>query len=223
MAIDRKTIKLKNAKKHSPSSQRWLRRQLNDPFVEEAKKQGYRSRAAFKLIEMAEKHSLFKDKKSVVDLGSTPGGWSQVCRQMLPKSGRVVAIDINDMAPIPDVEFLKMDFSQGDAPEQLISYLNGRVDVVLSDMAAPATGHTATDHLKIMGLVEMALDFAEAVLNDEGHFVAKVLQGGTEKKLLDRLKKNFAKVSHSKPSASRSDSSEMYVVALHFRGNKSQD
>ena len=202
------------------ASRRWLERQLNDPYVARAKREGLRSRAAFKLIEIDDKAKLLKPGAKVVDLGAAPGGWSQVAakRVRAGNGGRVVAIDLLAMDPLPGVDFLQLDFLDPDAPERLKALLGGPADVVLTDMAANATGHRATDHLKIMGLAEAAAEFAREVLKPGGAFLAKVLQGGTEVELLASLKRDFASVKHVKPAASRSDSAELYVLATGFRG-----
>jgi len=205
------------AQGRSLSSQRWLERQLNDPYVARAKREGYRSRAAFKLAEIDDKHRILKGGARVVDLGAAPGGWSQVAAKRVGATGRVVAIDILEMQPIPGVEFLQLDFLAPSAPEELKSLLGGPADVVLSDMAANATGHRATDHLKIMALVEAAAEFARDVLKPGGVFLSKVIQGGTEAALLAALKRDFASVKHVKPAASRADSAELYVLAVGFR------
>ena len=214
-------VRVKTGKSRTLSSKLWLERQLNDPYVARAKREGYRSRAAYKLIEIDDKHRVLKPGGRVVDLGAAPGGWSQVAaaRTGTAKSkGRVIAIDILDMPAIPGVEFAKLDFLDPDAPEKLTQMLGGRADVVLSDMAANATGHRKTDHLKIMALVEAGLEFAREVLAPGGAFIAKVLQGGTEGQLLADLKRDFAIVKHIKPAASRADSAELYVLATGFRG-----
>lgn len=215
-------VQLKTAKGRSLSSQRWLERQLNDPYVAAAKREGYRSRAAYKLQEMDDKHRFLKPGHVVVDLGAAPGGWSQVAAERVKSGegrGKVVALDINPMADLAGATVLHMDFLDEKAPERLIAALGGaKADVVLSDMAAPATGHTRTDHLRIMGLVEAAADFACEILSPGGAFLAKVLRGGTERELLERLKRDFATVKHVKPPASRSDSAELYVLAMGFRG-----
>lgn len=214
------TQRVKTASRRSASSTRWLERQLNDPYVAEARQRGYRSRAAFKLAEMDERHGLLRPGARIVDLGAAPGGWTQVAVERCP-GGRVVAVDLNPVEPVAGAVFLHADFLAEDTPARLREALGGRADVVLSDMAAPATGHAATDHLRIMGLCEAAADFALDVLAPGGAFVAKVLQGGTEAALLARLKRAFAKVRHAKPPASRSDSAELYVVATGFRGEAS--
>ncbi len=200
-----------------PSSTRWLERQLNDPYVAAAKSKGYRSRAAFKLIELDEKFNLFKGSATVLDLGAAPGGWSQVARSRIGKKGRVVAADILEMDAIPGVEFLKLDLLSAEAPAAIRNALAGPADVVLSDMAAPTTGHRATDHLRTVALFEAALETAEDVLKDGGAFVGKVFQGGAAPDLLTRLKKRFREVKHFKPPASRAESVELYLVALGFR------
>jgi 23S rRNA (uridine2552-2'-O)-methyltransferase len=208
-------------KGRSVSSKRWLERQLNDPYVARAKVEGLRSRAAFKLAEIDDRHHLLKPGRSVVDLGAAPGGWSQVAARRVVSDegkGRVVAIDVLPMDPIAGVAFVQLDFLDKAAPARLRDMLGGPADVVLSDMAANATGHRRTDHLKIMALAEAAADFARAVLKPGGAFLAKVLQGGTEASLLADLKRDFAAVRHVKPAASRTDSAELYVLATGFRG-----
>jgi 23S rRNA (uridine2552-2'-O)-methyltransferase len=213
-------VKLRT-KGRSVSSKRWLERQLNDPYVARAKTEGLRSRAAFKLAEIDDRHHLFKPGRSVVDLGAAPGGWSQVAARRVGADegrGRVVAIDLLPMEPIAGVGFAQLDFLDPSAPQRLRDMLGGPADVVLSDMAANATGHRRTDHLKIMGLAEAAAEFARAVLKPGGAFLAKVLQGGTEATLLTDLKRDFATVRHVKPAASRTDSAELYVLAMGFRG-----
>jgi 23S rRNA (uridine2552-2'-O)-methyltransferase len=206
------------SKRKSLSSKLWLERQLNDPYVARAKREGFRSRAAFKLIEIDDKHHVLNGGARVVDLGAAPGGWSQVAVKRVGPRGRVVGIDILPMDPIAGVEFAEIDFLDPDAPDKLKAMLGGPADVVLSDMAANATGHRPTDHLKIMALVEAAAQFAGEVLKDGGAFLAKVIQGGTEATLLATLKRDFASVKHVKPAASRSDSAELYVLASGFRG-----
>jgi 23S rRNA (uridine2552-2'-O)-methyltransferase len=215
-------VRLKGARKHTASSQRWLERQLNDPYVAAAQREGRRSRAAFKLAEIDDKHRFLKPGLRVVDLGAAPGGWSQIAAertQSLSGNGQVVAIDISEMEPLPGVEVIHLDFMDADADDRLKALLrDGRADVVLSDMAAPTIGHARTDHLRIMGLAEAAAHFAFDVLVPGGVFLAKVLQGGTERELLDLLKRKFATVRHVKPPASRADSAELYVLAMGFRG-----
>jgi 23S rRNA (uridine2552-2'-O)-methyltransferase len=210
-------VRLKNAKSHKHSSQLWLRRQLNDPYVARAKREGFRSRAAFKLSEIDDKQHFLKSGARVVDLGAAPGGWSQVAAKRVGAQGRVIAIDVLEMAPVAGVEFLHFDFLDPRAPKKLKDLLGGLADVVLSDMAANATGHRPTDHLKIMALVEAATEFAREVLEPGGVFLCKVIQGGTESALLAALKRDFAGVKHVKPAASRADSSELYLLATGFR------
>ncbi|MEM7222480.1 MAG: RlmE family RNA methyltransferase [Pseudomonadota bacterium] len=211
-------VRVKTAKRRSTSSTRWLQRQLNDPYVSAAKDAGYRSRAAFKLIEIDDKLGLLKPGLRVVDLGAAPGGWSQVAAQRVGARGQVVAVDLSPIEPIEGVEILSGDLHELETAERLKAALAGPADLVLSDMAAPSTGHAATDHLRIIGLVEAAHLFAQEVLAPGGGFLAKVLQGGTEASLLAELKRDFAKVRHIKPPASRSDSAELYVAANGFRG-----
>ena len=213
--------RVKTARKRSLSSTLWLERQLNDPYVARAKREGYRSRAAYKLLEMEERHHLFKPGQRIVDLGAAPGGWSQIAAARVKAKegrGRIVAVDLLDMEPIPGVDFAVLDFNDEDAPERIKVMLGGQADGVLSDMAANATGHKQTDHLKIVALAELAADFAGEALAPGGFFVAKVLQGGTEGQLLARLKRDFASVRHVKPAASRAGSAELYVLATGFRG-----
>ena len=216
---DERRLKVRvKSKRKSLSSKLWLERQLNDPYVARAQREGMRSRAAFKLVEIDDKHHLLKPGARVVDLGAAPGGWSQVASKRVGQKGRVVAIDVLDMDEISGVEFAKIDFLDADAPDKLKAMLGGPADVVLSDMAANATGHRPTDHLKIMALVEAAAEFASEVLAPGGSFLAKVIQGGTEGALLAMLKRDFATVKHVKPAASRADSAELYVLATGFRG-----
>ena len=215
-------VRVKKTLQRSSSSQRWLERQLNDPYVAAAQREGYRSRAAYKLMEIDDKERLLKPGKRVLDLGAAPGGWSQIAAERVKAvdgKGQVVAIDLLDMEPIAGVQFIKLDFMDETAPGRLKAMLrDGGADIVLSDMAAQGTGHARTDHLRIMGLAEAAADYACEVLTPGGAFVCKVFQGGTERDLLDLLKKSFAKVKHVKPPASRAESAELYVVALGFRG-----
>ncbi|WP_029042482.1 RlmE family RNA methyltransferase [Cucumibacter marinus] len=214
--------RVKTARGRTVSSTRWLERQLNDPYVAKAKLEGRRSRAAYKLIELNEKHKLVKPGMRIVDLGCAPGGWCQMAAEIVgadPDDPRIVGIDYLDMDPIPGVIFLKKDFNEEDAPQALIDALGGhKADLVLSDMAAPTTGHRATDHLRIIALVELAADFAIEVLAPGGAFVAKVFQGGTEHELLAMLKKHFRSTFHAKPPSSRQDSAETYLVATGFKG-----
>jgi 23S rRNA (uridine2552-2'-O)-methyltransferase len=213
--------KLKDEKRRTLSSRTWLERQLSDPYVARAKREGYRSRAAFKLIEIDDKFHLFKPGACVVDLGAAPGGWSEIAARRVGATGRVIALDILDMKPITCVDFIKLDFLDPIAPERLRALLGDhagrKVDVVLSDMAANATGHRQTDHLRIMALAEAAAAFAGEVLGPGGAFLCKVLQGGTEAALLAELKRDFSSVKHVKPPASRTDSAELYLLARGFR------
>lgn len=212
------STRLKTAEGRSTASQRWLTRQLNDPYVKAAKERGLRSRAAFKLLEMDERLKLLKPGMRVVDLGAAPGGWTQVAVQVVGPRGQVVAIDILPMDPVPGATVLQGDFQEAEAEERTIDAMGGRADVVLSDMAPNTTGHQATDHLRIMALAEIGLDFARRVLAPGGAFIAKVLQGGTTGEMLATLKRDFTTVRHMKPPASRKDSAELYVVATGFRG-----
>jgi 23S rRNA (uridine2552-2'-O)-methyltransferase len=220
----RATVRVKTARGRTVSSQRWLQRQLNDPYVAEAKKRGYRSRAAFKLLQLDDQFRFLRPGGRVVDLGAAPGGWTQVAVERTKADGRggkggvVVGIDLTPVEPIAGATVLAKDFYDDDAPSMLIERLGGPADVVLSDMAASATGDPQIDHLRIMALAEAAHDFARQVLKPGGSFVAKVLRGGTERTLLEQLKRDFAKVRHVKPDASRADSAEMYVVGTGFRG-----
>jgi 23S rRNA (uridine2552-2'-O)-methyltransferase len=213
-------VRVKSGRGRTLSQKLWLERQLNDPYVARAKREGLRSRAAFKLREIDDKFHLLKPGGRVVDLGAAPGGWSQVAAQRVQAAegrGRVVAIDLLPMEPIAGVDFMQLDFLDHDAPERLKALLGGEADLVLSDMAANATGHRRTDHLKIMALVEIAAAFAREVLKPGGAFLCKVLQGGTEAALLAELKRDFTAVKHVKPAASRPDSAELYVLATGFR------
>ena len=209
--------RLKTAKGRKVSSTRWLERQLNDPYVRKAKAENYRSRAAYKLIELDERFSLLNGVKSVVDLGIAPGGWSQVVRRKAPQA-RIVGIDLLPTDPIEGVEILRMDFMDEAAPDSLRDALGGPADLVLSDMAANTVGHQQTDHLRTMALVEAAFEFATEVLRPGGAYVAKVLAGGADSQLVAGMKRHFATVKHAKPPASRKDSSEWYVVAQGFKG-----
>ncbi len=214
------TVKLKDGRYHSSSSNRWLERQLNDPYVQEAKRLGYRSRAAFKLIQLDEKYKFLSKNKVIVDLGCAPGGWSQVASLKLKGTGKLVGLDILPTEPLEGATFVCQDFTEEGATEKLLELLGGeRANVVMSDMAANTTGHQQTDHLRTIGLVEAAYDFAKTVLAEDGIFIAKVFQGGAEGGLLSDMKKNFKKVSHYKPDASRDKSPECYVVAQGFKGN----
>ena len=242
------TVRVKTAKGRKLASTRWLQRQLNDPYVEEAKRQGYRSRATFKLLEIDDKYHLLKLGGVVVDLGAAPGGWSQVAVARVKadtgegqsdekagekegakaggkkaRKGRVVAADLNEIEPVAGARFMQVDVTDGEAGEMIRDALGGAaVDVVLSDMAASSTGHRQTDHLRVIALAEAALDIAEDVLKPGGAYLAKMLQGGATGDLLTRLRQNFAKVSHVKPKASRQDSAEVYVLAMGYRGPGSQ-
>jgi 23S rRNA (uridine2552-2'-O)-methyltransferase len=222
--------RLKDQKRRTASSRAWLTRQISDPYVARAKREGFRSRAAFKLAEIDDRYKLLKPGACVVDLGAAPGGWSEIAARRVGAGGRVVALDILEMKTIPGVEFLQLDFLDRSAPARLEALLGGngegkgqakveaKADVVLSDMAANATGHRQTDHLRIMALAEAAADFARQVLAPGGAFLCKVLQGGTEATLLAELKRDFASVKHVKPPASRADSAELYLLAKGFRG-----
>jgi 23S rRNA (uridine2552-2'-O)-methyltransferase len=213
--------RLKTARKRTLSSQKWLERQLNDPYVARAKREGYRSRAAYKLLEIDDKYGLLKPGQRVVDLGAAPGGWSQIAATRVGSvhgKGRVVGIDLLPIDPLPGVDFIELDFLDEAAPQRLVDLLGGPADIVMSDMAANTTGHKKTDHLRIMGLAEAAIHFAREIMAPGGAFIAKVFQGGTENQLLNDLKRDFATVRHVKPAASRADSSELYVMATGFRG-----
>ena len=215
--------RLKTARSRTLSSQKWLERQINDPYVARAKREGYRSRAAYKLIEIDQKYKLLKPGQRIVDLGAAPGGWSQVAARKIGLAegrGRIVAIDLLPIEPMAGVDFLELDFLDEKAPDVLISRLGGQADLVMSDMAANTTGHKKTDHLRIMGLAEAAADFARQILAPGGAFLAKVFQGGTEGGLLVDLKRVFEQVRHVKPAASRADSAELYVLATGFRGRQ---
>jgi 23S rRNA (uridine2552-2'-O)-methyltransferase len=213
-------VQVKTGGRRTLSSKLWLDRQLNDPYVARAKREGFRSRAAYKLIEIDDKQSLLRLGASVVDLGAAPGGWSQVVAKRVGAAegrGHVVAVDLLDMMPIPGVQFMRLDFLDASAPDAIKGLLGGPADLVLSDMAANATGHRPTDHIKIMALAEAAAEMAHDVLKPGGGFLCKVLQGGTEATLLAQLKRNFASVKHVKPAASRADSAELYLLARGFR------
>ncbi|MBU6234986.1 MAG: RlmE family RNA methyltransferase [Alphaproteobacteria bacterium] len=211
-----RTQRVKSGKGRKTSSAKWLSRHINDPYVHEANKQGLRSRAAFKLMEMDERLKLIKPGMRVVDLGSAPGGWSQVLGHK--KAAHVAALDILPMEPLPGVNFIQMDFTDDDAPEKLKAIMGGPADLVLSDLSPNTTGHKRTDHLRMMALVEMAWLFASEVLKPGGAFVAKVFQGGTEGDLLSQIKPRFVTVKHIKPPSSRQESSEVYLVAQNFKG-----
>jgi 23S rRNA (uridine2552-2'-O)-methyltransferase len=216
-------VRVKTAGKRSMSSKLWLERQLNDPFVAAAKREGWRSRAVYKLIELDERFHLLKPGQKIVDLGAAPGGWAQYAAkkvQSVTGKGKVVGIDLLDIEPIAGVEFTVMDFLAEDAPERLKQMLGGEADGVMSDMAANTTGHKKTDHLRIVHLADLAIEFAREVLAPGGFFIAKLFQGGAEGELLTALKRDFAVVRHVKPKASRADSAELYVLATGFRGSR---
>jgi 23S rRNA (uridine2552-2'-O)-methyltransferase len=214
-----KHVRVKTAKGRKKSSTQWLQRQLNDPFVRRAKEEGYRSRAAFKLTGIDDKFRLFdKSVEYVVDLGAAPGSWAQVAVRLSKNNAKVIGIDLQEMEPLEGAEFIVGDFEELEALEELESKMQGKADVIMSDMAARACGHVQTDHLRIMNLCELALDFAIDWLKPEGKFVAKVLRGGAEHDLLKKLHKHFKVVKHFKPAASRSDSAESFVVATGFKG-----
>ena len=218
------SVKLRTAKGRKTASTRWLQRQLNDPYVEEAKRRGFRSRSAFKLIEIDDKYRFLKPGMRVVDLGAAPGGWSQIAAERVGAAegrGQVVAVDLVDIEPVPGVELLNLDVSEDVALERIKAALkSGRADIVLSDMAPASTGHRSTDHIRVVALVEAALDLAEELLAPGGTFLAKVFQGGAGQELVARLKRSFAKVQHVKPKSSRPESPEIYVLATGFRGSR---
>ncbi|MGF7161884.1 23S rRNA (uridine2552-2'-O)-methyltransferase [Rhodoligotrophos appendicifer] len=215
------TVRVKSAKKRSLSSKLWLERQLNDPYVAEAKRLGYRSRAAFKLEEIDKRYRILKPGMRIVDLGAAPGGWSQVAARKIGAEkgrGKLLAVDINEFEAVPGAQSMIIDFLDPEAPNRILEAMGGEADLVMSDMAAPSTGHSRTDHLKIMALCEAALELAYDVLSPKGAFLAKVLQGGAENDLLSGMKRSFETVRHVKPQASRADSAELYVLATGFRG-----
>lgn len=211
-------MRLKTARGRTNSSARWLQRQLNDPYVAEAKRLGYRGRAAFKLKEINERYKILNGAKRIVDLGCAPGGWLQVITEELGKNIELIGLDLQEVEPVEGAEVLLMNFLDEGADLKLMEKLSGPVDIVLSDMANSATGHKATDHIKTMALCEAALDFAIKVLAPDGKFVAKVLQGGSDAELLKLMKKHFKKVTHAKPPSSRKGSTEWFVVAQGFKG-----
>ncbi|MDR0809767.1 MAG: RlmE family RNA methyltransferase [Gemmobacter sp.] len=223
-------VKVKTAKGRKLSSTLWLERQLNDPYVQRAKREGYRGRAAFKIMELDDRYGFLKPGARVVDLGCAPGGWCQVAvprvnalgESAKKLQGRVIGIDLQEVEPIAGAELHQLDFLSDEADEKVKAWLGGRADVVMSDMAASASGHKGTDHLRIIALIEAALAFAFDVLEDEGTFVAKVLAGGAENEMQALLKRNFRKVANVKPPSSRSDSSEKFVVAMGFRGRQTE-
>jgi 23S rRNA (uridine2552-2'-O)-methyltransferase len=217
-------VTVKTGGKRKLSSKLWLERQLNDPYVAQAKRDGYRSRAAYKLIEIDDKYRILKPGLSVVDLGAAPGGWSQIAARRVGAvdgKGKVVAIDLLEMPEIAGVTFAQLDFLEQSAPEKLTAMIGGRADVVMSDMAANTTGHRKTDQLRILGLIEGAAAFASEVLNPGGTFLAKAFQSGADAELLAQLKRDFSSVRHVKPASSRQDSSERYLLATGFRGQRS--
>ncbi|HTV90000.1 MAG TPA: RlmE family RNA methyltransferase [Stellaceae bacterium] len=212
-------MRVRTARRRSPSSTEWLQRQLNDPYVAEAQRRGYRSRAAFKLIQLDARFHLLAAGRIVVDLGCAPGGWTQVAAERVGPRGKIVGIDLDAMHPVPGATILQGDFRDPAVAAQIRAALGGHpADLVLSDMAAPATGHAATDHLRIVGLAEDAFALAETLLRPGGAFIAKVFQGGAEGQLLTALKRAFAELRHAKPAASRTESAETYVVARGYRG-----
>ncbi len=220
-----KRLKVRTAKKRKQSSTIWLKRQLNDPYVVKAKMDGYRSRATYKLLEINERFKLLKPGMTVVDLGAAPGGWSQAAAKIVKSDEQdannlVLAVDILDIEEIPGVIFIKKDFFEDDAVEVIAKAVGGKANVVISDMAANTTGHNATDHIRIMCLCEQAFNLALTILKPGGHFVAKIFRGGTETELLNKVKLNFSIVKHFKPSASRKESSEFYLIALNKKDNK---
>ncbi|MBN9164758.1 MAG: RlmE family RNA methyltransferase [Myxococcales bacterium] len=207
------------------SSRRWLERHINDPYVQRAKLEGYRARAAFKLLEIDEKHNILAGARRIIDLGAAPGSWSQIAAKVTDSTDadpRVAAIDFLEMDPLPGVTILQMDFLDPEAPHKLIEAVGGTPNLVISDMAAPTTGHRQTDHLRTMHLCEVAAHFAVEVLAEGGHFLAKTFQGGTERDLLNMLKQNFRQVIHVKPGASRAESVEMFLLAKGFKGRKAR-
>lgn len=220
-------VRVKTSKGRKIGSTLWLQRQLNDPYVAKARAEGFRSRAAYKIQELDERYKLFHKGQRIVDLGAAPGGWSQVAAPIVGSTEEkplIVGIDYLEMAPIPGVILLQKDFNDEDAPAALMAALGGhKADIVMSDMAAPTTGHRATDHIRIIALVELAADFAVRVLAPGGTFIAKVFQGGTEHELLAILKRNFATTIHAKPKASRADSAETYLLARGFKGEQADE
>ncbi len=213
----RAAVRVRAISQRSESSRQWLQRQLNDPYVAAAKKDGYRSRAAYKFLQLDEQFDLLRPAQRVIDLGAAPGGWCQVVMKKIGGKGKLVALDLLPIAPLGGAEIVQMDFLDDDAPEKLKSLLGGKADLVLSDMAPSATGHARTDHIRIMALAEAAAYFAVEILTPGGAFICKFFQGGAEKELLELLKKHFTKVKYAKPPASRKESSETYLVAIGFR------
>lgn len=215
--IRAKSVRLKKARGRKISSQKWLQRQLNDPYVQQAHELNYRSRAAFKLLQLSEKYKFLKPGMTIVDLGAAPGGWAQITLELLKGRSKIIGIDLLEIDPLEGAVFLKGDLTDASMQEQLRTLTPEGVDVVLSDMAASTTGHSQVDHLRTRLLAESAFSFAKSVLKPGGSFVCKVFEGGTHKELLDQLKSHFQDIKHMKPPASRKESPEMYVVALHFR------
>lgn len=213
-------VRVKSARGRKPSSTRWLQRQLNDPYVAEANRLGYRTRAAFKLLELDDRYDFIKGSKRVVDLGCAPGGWTQILTNKLPAGTQIIGIDLQEVEPIQGADLWVMDFLEADADEKLMAVLDGPVDLVVSDMANSATGHRQTDQMRTMALCDAALDFAINVLGEGGTFVAKVLQGGSDTALMTRMQQHFKSVKHAKPPASRADSKEWFVLAQGFKGKK---
>lgn len=214
-------VRVKTARGRKPSSTRWLQRQLNDPYVAEANRLGYRTRAAFKLLELDDRYDFIKGAKRVVDLGCAPGGWIQILTKKLPKDSQIIGIDLQEVEPIAGADIWVMDFLDANAEEKLMAALDGPVDLVVSDMANSATGHRQTDQMRTMALCDAALDFAIKVLGEGGTFVAKVLQGGSDTTLMTRMQQHFKSVKHAKPPASRADSKEWFVLAQGFKGKNS--
>jgi 23S rRNA (uridine2552-2'-O)-methyltransferase len=210
------TVKVKTAKKRKQASTLWLKRQLNDPYVQQAKIDGYRSRAAYKIIEIDDKFKIFKKGMKVLDLGAAPGGWSQVALNRT-KNGKIFALDILEMQSIPGVKFMQLDFTSDDASEKVMEFIGGKADAVLTDMAANACGNPQVDHMRIIMLCELAFEFAKSVLAENGVFVAKLLRGGGDHKLLTQIKQHFKNVKNFKPKSSRADSAEIYLVATGFK------
>ncbi|MGX6960426.1 MAG: RlmE family RNA methyltransferase [Rickettsia endosymbiont of Pentastiridius leporinus] len=215
-----KFVRVETSKKRTVSSSNWLRRQLNDPYVAKARMEGFRSRAAYKLIEIHEKFKLFRSGMKVVDLGAAPGGWSQVASKLIKAAdnnldNKIISIDLLEIEPIAGVEFFQKDFFEEDAESLIINALNGKADIVMSDMASNTIGHKATDHIRTLLLCEQAFEFALKVLKPSGHFIAKIFRGGAENELLNRVKQEFSTVKHFKPSSSRQESTEIYLVALN--------
>lgn len=214
------TKRVKTARGRKLSSTRWLQRQLNDPYVQAAKTEGYRSRAAFKIIQLDERFNLFAKGQRIVDLGAAPGGWSQIARKRIGDGGSVLAVDILEMEPMNGVEMMQLDFTEEGADTEVMNALGGQADLVICDMAAPATGHRPTDHIRIVAMAELAHDFARQVLSPGGGFVVKLLQGGGENDFLLQVKRDFKSVRFAKPDSSRKDSAESYLVAQGFRGSQ---